>query len=330
MVFYLFGPDTYRSKQKLIELKNKFLTEVDQSGMNLDILDGQSLAPHVFRQNVFASPFLSKRRMVIITNLLGHKLVAGTEITILNYLDREEENPCDALLIFYQDENVDSKQGKLTKQLETALTKSDYVQEFKALTGTELTKWVREESKKRGEKALPKKYVDRLIKVACGDLWQMSNKLNQLIAYLSNNAEGQAEESELDNLIGCATDNTTIWNLIETSLTKDRALFFRLVEEQATQANYALFLKECSRRIKLILLIQSCMADNLGTYDLASTFSYPPFIVQKSMSYAQKFNKQEMLDTHNRLLQIDRCKKKYSTDPKLPLNLYMFDPAETL
>ena len=42
MIIFLFGADTFRSRQKLKEIKDKFLREVDSSGMNMQTLDGKT------------------------------------------------------------------------------------------------------------------------------------------------------------------------------------------------------------------------------------------------------------------------------------------------
>ena len=41
MIFFLFGPDTYRSRQKLQELKEKFIHDIDPSSNSLTMLDGE-------------------------------------------------------------------------------------------------------------------------------------------------------------------------------------------------------------------------------------------------------------------------------------------------
>ena len=41
MIIFLYGADTFRSREKLKSLKDRFIREVDRSGLNLIELDGE-------------------------------------------------------------------------------------------------------------------------------------------------------------------------------------------------------------------------------------------------------------------------------------------------
>lgn len=43
MIIFLYGEDTFRSRQKLKELKDKFIREVDPTGNGIVSLAGESL-----------------------------------------------------------------------------------------------------------------------------------------------------------------------------------------------------------------------------------------------------------------------------------------------
>ena len=43
MFFFLYGPDTFRAKQKIKQLKDKFIAEVDPEGTSIVELDGAKL-----------------------------------------------------------------------------------------------------------------------------------------------------------------------------------------------------------------------------------------------------------------------------------------------
>ncbi len=308
MVFYLFGPDTYRSKQKLTELKNKFLSEVDPTGMNLAIIEGSALTANTFKQTILTAPFLSKRRMVIITNLFGQKLSTDLVTAIVNYLNNKNKEPYGALLIFYQNEDY-NKQNKAAQQIEIMLLKkSDHVQEFKLLKGKALSQWADKEAKARG-KTLPVKTLNSLIKIAKNNLWDLSNKLDQLIAYLNSNPA--IKDIDVNKLLEGADDEATIWQLMDMSLNRNQISFSELVEGWAN--------KENGRRIKLLLLIKIYLENNLNIYDLGK-LSYPPFVIKNSMAYAEKFSQQELINMYNSLLKIDQYHKKYNIDVKPLLN----------
>ena len=43
MIIFLYGPDTFRSRRKLKEIKDKFIDQVDKSALNVEALDGTKL-----------------------------------------------------------------------------------------------------------------------------------------------------------------------------------------------------------------------------------------------------------------------------------------------
>lgn len=72
MIIYLFGPDTFRSRRKLNQIKQKFINEIDKSSLNVELLNGQALDVAEFEKAIFTPPFLAKKRMVIIEDLKNH------------------------------------------------------------------------------------------------------------------------------------------------------------------------------------------------------------------------------------------------------------------
>ena len=68
---FLYGPDTFRSRRKLKEIKQKFIADVDKSGLNIEQLDGENLDLVNFEKAITSPPFLAKKRLVIIENVIS-------------------------------------------------------------------------------------------------------------------------------------------------------------------------------------------------------------------------------------------------------------------
>ncbi len=62
MIIFLYGEDTFRSRRKLNELKEKFLREVDPSGNSLTILDGEKTELEKINEAISPSSLLSKKK----------------------------------------------------------------------------------------------------------------------------------------------------------------------------------------------------------------------------------------------------------------------------
>ena len=62
MIIFLYGPDTFRSKEKLKMFKEKFIREVDKSGLNLIDLDAEKMTITDLNKAVATQSFLAKKR----------------------------------------------------------------------------------------------------------------------------------------------------------------------------------------------------------------------------------------------------------------------------
>lgn len=80
MMILLTGNDSYTLSQKLKELREKFVKEVDASNLNSVRVEGKTLAPGMLRTMLAASPFLAKRRMVVLDHC-GESIAASKELS---------------------------------------------------------------------------------------------------------------------------------------------------------------------------------------------------------------------------------------------------------
>ena len=73
MIIFLYGEDTFRSRQKLKELKDKFTREADTSGGSIVNLAGESLSVEALSEAVGARSLFARKRMIIIENVFNNK-----------------------------------------------------------------------------------------------------------------------------------------------------------------------------------------------------------------------------------------------------------------
>ena len=66
---FLYGLDTFRSKEKLNKLKTRFIDKVDKSGLNLVDIDGDKTTIDDFNKAISTQSFLSSKRMIIVRNI---------------------------------------------------------------------------------------------------------------------------------------------------------------------------------------------------------------------------------------------------------------------
>jgi len=61
MIFFFYGEDSFRAKNKIDAIKTKFQTIVDQGEHNIESLDGDTMTVDDFFRSVTATGFLAPK-----------------------------------------------------------------------------------------------------------------------------------------------------------------------------------------------------------------------------------------------------------------------------
>src|SRR3989338_2383790 len=102
MVIFLHGADTFRSRQKLKQIKERFRREVDKSGYNTATLDGRTLKVEHLERDLISAPFLAPKRLVVVEEMFNGKLAATLEKPVLELLQRPAAQ--NAIAVFWEGE----------------------------------------------------------------------------------------------------------------------------------------------------------------------------------------------------------------------------------
>ena len=324
MIFFLFGPDTFRSRQKLKEIKAKFIKEVDKSALNIETLDGQDLEPVAFKQAVFAVPFLAKKRLVIVENLLGSPRGQKKQKEILEIL--ETDLPQETIIVFWEGGLTRPKTKKSrpaagkSPGLFNFLKKEKLAQEFNLLNQNEVFRWAASEVKKRGGKINPDA-LKLLTDLVGDDLWQLNSEVDKLLAQARGKAVGLIEVSELVK----TKLEEDIYKLTDALGQKNKSLATKLIGDQLKSGtNPVELLAKITWQFKNLLLVKEFSQKN-GLGYAADRLSYQlglhPFVVKKTLAQIKFFQPNQLKQLYRRLLEIDYKLKISQTDPEVLFDL---------
>lgn len=322
MILFLYGDDTFRSRGKLREFKEKFLKEVDPSGLNLTYLSGERLDLENFTKTILASAFLAKKRMIIIEDLLSRNKNKSFKEDLLNLL-LEKNQRIDNILIFYESKKIASKD-----KLFAFLAAQRYAQEFSPLSSAPLERWLRNEALSRGAK-LEAKAVDLLISFLGNDLWQLSAELDKLIAYkfnlqeriLNDKAEVIITSQDIKLLVkGKISED--IFALTDALGKKDKKQALHLLHEQLVGGLDPLQLLAMITWQFRILLLAKDLIQNQPQARISSRLNIHPYVAQKAILTCKNFEFGELKQIYQELLGID-IKIKTGSDPVLIFDLFV-------
>ena len=344
MLIFLYGEDSFRSCQKLKELKNRFIRDIDPKKNNINAINGETADWENISQTISAGSLLVKRRLVIIKEIFSNKTPSIFE-QILNYFKDRSEIKDDNIIIF-QDSRVKVKKTKikegfliidstgrekaLPKQplaLFKFLHKQPYAQQFNYLSNTEAAIWAKQEVVKRGG-AISLSAAQLLVSLVGRDLWQVSNEIDKLINYQSaiqpkliKSGQIAINEEDIKNLVNNNFDEN-IFALTDAISNKNKALSISLLEEQikaGLTGNYLLTM--FIRQFRILLQIKQATELNYSSRKIAIELKIHPFVAQKGISQARYFSLSVLKNIVNELAKIDYEMKSGKTDIITALSL---------
>ncbi|MBI4812564.1 DNA polymerase III subunit delta [Candidatus Falkowbacteria bacterium] len=325
MLIFLYGEDTFRSRQKLKELKDKFLREVDPGGTSLTALDGETVALEKISEAIGPVSLFAKRRMIVIENIFLNKSQTIFK-KLFEYLKgKEKEN----IIIFRDRLSAKEKLPAYKSGLFKFLSKQKYSQEFKALSNTEIVAWVKKEMEKRGGK-ISQSAVILLSSFLGNNLWQIDREIDKLISYkasgklsLGSDAGAIIGEEDVKNLAHGRFDEN-IFALTDALSARNKRAAVKIFEEQIEAGlTDGYLLSMIARQFRIMLRVKQALESGLSSRQIISLLKLHPFVAQKSIAQVRNFSIPVLKNILNKLTEIDYLAKTGKSDVKTMLSLLL-------
>lgn len=316
MLIFIHGPDTYRSRQYLHRLVEKFKADRDPAGYNVVELDASgSLTPGRLLTELLSVPFLAEKRLVVVKNLLSAK--ASPERTAVFERLTGPGLPESTVAIFW--EPVSDFKSKESKTLAELLGKEKFCEEFKELSPRELAGWIEQEIVRREGTCAPGT-ADFLVAQAGTDLWMLSTVIDQLVAFASDRPITSVDVS----LFVAEKVSDNIFDLIEGIIAGNAAQVFKRRQEQYRQGqDSGYILAMLIRQFRILIGIQAALIDrpNAQPADIAKQLKLHPFVVKKSLALVRRSPLSQLKQTYHALLEIDEQTKTGQGDQSVLLDV---------
>lgn len=318
MIIFLYGPDTYRSRQRLHFYHAGFKKKYDPQGLNVVRLEGAKLTMEQFRTHVSQAGFLAQKRFIVIENIIRDNKKLEAELA--EYLAHEW--PDDNVLVFLEEVEAQAKTKKKRVKKDTSHPLLEYLldqkaEEFSLLSGEELNAWIKSDIRQKGG-TIEGPAVLEFAALVGSDLWNMSSEINKLISY-KNGAVIAADDVRL--LVRAAFDEN-IFHLTDALAARDARLSFKLLHDQIASGAHELYiLTMLIRQFRILLQTREILNTEENYYTIASRLKLHPFVAQKAIRDARKFSLGELKNIYGQLLAIDIKIKSTSDDPRLLFDL---------
>ncbi|MDD5110290.1 MAG: DNA polymerase III subunit delta [Patescibacteria group bacterium] len=321
MVIFLSGPDTFRSRQKLKSIRDRFRREVDKTGYNSSTISGRGLKIEELERALISAPFLAPKRLVVVEDFFAAKPAAALEQQALALLERPAAES--AVAVFWEGELPGG--NRKAGPLRTFLEKSPYAETFNRLEAGALVTWYRDQAKRHGLKFEPAA-LQQLAEQAGNDLWRADGELQKLAAY----CHGRSATAQDVQLLVADEAEANIFALTDAIGQRRTADALRLLHEQQRAGVAPL---EISSRItwhfRNLLAAKAWMADRNGagnSWSLAEALGLHPFVAKKTLGQMSNFTLAELTTRYRQLLALDKKMKTSRGDPATLLTLFVAQP----
>lgn len=317
MIYFLFGSDTFRSQEKLKQIKNKFLQK-ENSGAGLSLLDfGEKISSNKLKESFSAGNLFSPKKLVVLS--LPIKLAnADLQKEILALLKNDAnilEDP-DRVLVFWED--LPKKNGALYK----FLFKNAKKQEFELLNGAALNKWALEKMQSYLPEVKFQGNALSLLTASTGnDLFLLGNEICKLASYISNKV---VTESDVNAMVKARFDSN-IFETVEAMLERNKGRALELFHQQIEKGEdifyiFSMYVYQLRNLLKVSEFVSQRMPNN---YAIAKETKLHPYVVQKCLAQLRNVPPEKIKTAYKKIEQIDVAVKTGKADLLTSLDLFL-------
>lgn len=302
MLIFIYGENTFLSLKKLEAMRFKFLQTLDPSKINLFEIDIKEEKPQFgeIAQAIQSPPFLAEKRMVVLRGLLdvySKKAEAEPWIELCTHV------PESTILILWESgTSKEIEKHALFKTLNQTEDSHSYVLS-QPMPG-ELIAWATARAKElalniRGEQ------IRNIVEMVGSDMWQLSSELEKLAAFAGNRA---VTLEDIGLLVNTNTDDK-MFTLMDAISERDNAKVLKLLTDQRQfgTTDGMLFVMLC-RQARLLLGARDVLDRNPKTNKqaVADELNIHPFVAQKILAQARKFDFNALVKLQNLLFELDK------------------------
>lgn len=289
-VYLIYGEDTYRSRQKLEAIKQRYrakfadLEIIQLAGdVSLQELEGKLFAPAMF----------VARKLVIVKNLLGTAPRKLQE----RLLTRINQVPATTVIVFYEEGQVDRRLA-----LFRALNRPGYADQYKLLTQIELKQWIERTAATRGATITPGA-ADELSLWFGPDTWRISHELDKLTTVTLT------IDTPLLKQLVAPEPHGNIFDLLDALFSSNRFNVVNELQRLVTSGQPLLQIVAtiASSLRNLILIKETVTAEpSISSFQIARKLALHPYVVAKALQAAKRADQSELTRKLDVLQRIDR------------------------
>ncbi len=315
MIIFLYGPDTYRLRQKLNEIIEHY-KKVHKSGLNLRYIDlGEKetsaepgrMSFEDFRDEFQSVSMFAEKKLIVLEEAFANQNFKE------NFLKNSKKFTDSNNIILFSE----TKETPNSDPLFKFLKKQAKSQEFQLLEGENLKNWVKKEIGDYKMTINPAA-LKKLIEYIGNDLWCATNEIKKLASYCQNR-EIKVEDIEL--LVKPKIE-PEIFKTIDAIASKNKKRALELIHKHLEKGDSPVYLLSMINfQFRNLLTIRDLIEKNETPYSLSKETKLHPYVIKKTYPQAKKFKIDELKKIYRKIFQVDLAIKTGKMDPATALDL---------
>ncbi|MDD2731057.1 MAG: DNA polymerase III subunit delta [Candidatus Portnoybacteria bacterium] len=309
MIYFFYGPDTYRLREKVKEIKAKYFLK-NSSGFNLGRFDFEEPAAwEKFKDFIQAQSMFAEKKLAVVENLLI--ALADTQEKVLEFFTGGDlAKTQNSFVVLAQELLPDEGKGKKTgkkyrvkneKLWEFLTSKKVANEEFELLSGVRLEKWLKDKVVQAGGK-ISDSAAKKLAAYVGGDLWQQASELDKMLIY--KNGE-MISDKDVETFVRAKTEDD-IFRAVDALAQRQKSAAFKLLRRQLAQGESEIaLLGMLVYQFRNLLLVKEQVEKGVPFYQLSKKLFWHPFVLRKTFSQSQGFTLAGLKKIYSRLGELD-------------------------
>lgn len=294
MIYFLYGTDSYRIREKEQELIAQFLAG-DKSGINLEKIDGTEMSLERFEQAISAVSFFSNNKVIVIENLLTQNKDSELKGKIAEKIKKDL-----SVTILFVEHGEPDKREKLFK----VLNKAENIFVFGPLSDYELRQWINNAVKKRNFE-IDRAATEALAVAVGANLWRLTNEIEKIILYAKSRNRDQIELQDIKEMVE-SEFNPNVFNFIEAIATANKKQSVKLLQQflnNGENENYLLSM--IIYQFRTLIKIKDLLDRGRISAAIASEAKISPYVIQKSLPILRHYSLEDLINYYQELYEFD-------------------------
>lgn len=318
VVYILHGEDEYGIAGFISDMEAR-LGDPATAGMNITRIDGVSLSIDHLMAAANAMPFLTDRRLVILSNFLGRMNNASMREKFLTFLEQVPQTTALILVINHPLVSEKDKRRGIRHWLQKWAGEQKtpvYEREYRQLHGEEMAVWIQNKASELGG-AFSRQAAHVLAEYVQEDPRTASQEIEKLLAYVNYNRPVDPDDVQLLTPIAYEGD---VFKMVDAIGMKNGPLALRMLHQLFEEDDPLRLFGMIVRQFRLLLLTRELLDSGNNEGEITRQLKTYPFVVRKLLGQVRKFTIENLEEIYVELLGVDEAIKTGKIPAELALD----------